>query len=41
MVAVFDFDVDGIVLFVESFYVSFDIGEDLVETVFVSRNLLS
>src|SRR6266568_3294609 len=31
MVAVFDFNVDAIVLFVEGFHVALDIGEDLVE----------
>jgi hypothetical protein len=41
MVAIFDFDADCAVLLVEGFYVSFDVGEDLVEPVFVSRNLLS
>ncbi len=41
MVAVLDLDVDGAVLFVESFYVAFDIGENLVEPVFVSRDLPS
>ena len=30
MVAVFDFDADAIVLFVERFHVALDIGEDLV-----------
>jgi hypothetical protein len=41
MVAVFDFDAYGVVLFVEGFYVALDVGEDLVEPVFVSGNLLS
>jgi len=40
MVAVFDFDAYAIVLFVERFYVALDIGEDLVEPVFVPGNLL-
>ena len=40
MVAVFDFDANAIVLFVERFYVALDIGEDLVEPVFVPGNLL-
>ncbi len=41
MVAVFDFDADAIVLFVERFHVALDVGEDLVEPVFVPGNLLS
>ncbi len=41
MVAVFDFDVDAVVLFVEKFYVAFDIGEDLVESIPVSGDLSS
>ena len=41
MVAVFYFDADAVVLFVEGFHVAFDVGEDLVEPVFVSGNLLS
>ena len=41
MVAIFDFDADTIVLFVERFHVALDIGEDLIEPVFVPRNLLS
>ena len=41
MVAVFDFDADAVVLFVEGFYVALDVGEDLVEPVFVSGNLLT
>jgi len=40
MVAVFDFNVDAIVLFVEGFHVALDIGEDLVEPIFVPGNLL-
>jgi hypothetical protein len=40
MVAVFDFDADAIVLFVERFYVALDIGEDLIESVFITGNLL-
>ena len=41
MVAVFYFDADAIVLFVEGFHVSLDVGEDLVEPVFVAWNLLA
>ena len=41
MVAVFDFDADAIVLFVERFHVALDIGEDLVEPIFVTGNFLS
>ncbi|OLD13490.1 MAG: hypothetical protein AUI50_09000 [Crenarchaeota archaeon 13_1_40CM_2_52_14] len=41
MVAIFDLDADAIVLFVEGFHVALDIGEELVEPVFVSGNLLS
>jgi hypothetical protein len=41
MIAVFDFDADAIVLFVERFHVALDVGEDLVEPVFVPWNLLS
>lgn len=41
MITVFDFDADAVVLFVERFHVALDIGEDLVEPVFVSGNLLS
>jgi hypothetical protein len=41
MVAVLDLYVDGAVLFVESFYVAFDIGKDLVEPVSVSGDLPS
>ncbi len=41
MVAVFYFDADAVVLFIEGFYVSLDVGEDLVEPVFVSGNFLS
>jgi hypothetical protein len=41
MVAVFDFDADTVVLLVERFHVALDIGEDLVEPVFVTGNLLS
>jgi hypothetical protein len=41
MVAIFDLDADAIVLFVERFYVALDVGEDLVEPVFVSWNLLA
>ena len=41
MVAVFYFDADAIVLFVEGFNVALNIGEDLVEPVFVPGNLLS
>jgi hypothetical protein len=41
MIAVFDFDVDCTVLFVEGFCIAFDVGEDLVKSVFVSGNLLS
>ncbi len=41
VIAVFYFDADAIVLFVERFHVALDIGEDLVEPVFVSGNLPS
>jgi len=41
MVAVFDFDIDTVVLFVERFYVAFDVGEDLVESILVSGDLSS
>jgi hypothetical protein len=41
MVAVFDFDANGIILFVEGFNIAFDIGENLVESVLVSGDLLS
>ena len=41
MVAVFDFNTDAIVLFVERFYVALDVGQDLVEPVFVPGDLLS
>ena len=41
MVAVLDFDADAIVLFIERFHVALDVGEDLVEPVLVSGNLLS
>jgi hypothetical protein len=41
VIAVFDFDTDAIVLFVERFHVALDIGEDLVEPIFVPWNLLS
>jgi len=41
MVAVFDFDADAIVLFIEGFHVSLDVGEDLLEPVLVTWNLLS
>jgi len=41
VIAVFDFDADTIVLFIESFHVALDIGEHLVEPVFVPGNLLS
>jgi hypothetical protein len=41
MVAVLDFDADAIVLFVERFHVALHIGEDLVEPVFVTGNLLA
>ena len=41
MVAVLDFDADTVVLFIKRFYVALDVGEYLVEPVFVSRNLLS
>jgi hypothetical protein len=40
MVAVFDFDADAIVLFVERFHVALHKGEELVEPVFVTGNLL-
>ena len=41
MIAVLYFDADAIVLFIKRFYVALDVGEYLVEPVFVSRNLLS
>jgi len=41
VVAVFDFYADAVVLFVEGFYVAFDVREDLVEPVFVSGDLLA
>jgi hypothetical protein len=41
MVAVLYLDPDAIVLFVERFHVALDVGEDLVEPIFVSGNLLS
>jgi hypothetical protein len=41
MVAVFDLDADAVILFVEGFHVALDVGEELVEPVFVSGNLLS
>ena len=41
MVAVFYFDADAIVLFIEKFHVALDVGEELVEPVFVSGNFLS
>jgi hypothetical protein len=40
VIAVLDFDADTIVLFVEGFHVTLDIGEHLVEPVFVPGNLL-
>jgi len=40
VIAVFDFDTDAIVLFVERFHVALDISEDLVEPIFVPGNLL-
>ena len=40
VIAVFDFDADAVVVFVERFYVALDIGEDLVEPIFVPGNLL-
>ena len=41
VIAVFDLDVDTVVLFVERFYIAFDVGEDLVESVSVSGDLPS
>jgi DNA primase len=41
MVAVFDLDADAIVLFVERFHIALDIGEELVEPIFVTWNLLA
>jgi len=41
MVAVFDLDADAIVLFIERFHVALDVGEDLVEPIFVPWNFLS
>jgi len=41
MVAVFHFDADAIVLFIERFHVSLDVGEDLVEPIFIPWNFLS
>jgi len=40
VIAVFDFDADTIVLFVERFHIALDISEHLVEPVFVPGNLL-
>jgi hypothetical protein len=40
VVAVFDFDADAVVLIVERFHVALDISQDLVESIFVSGNLL-
>jgi hypothetical protein len=40
VIAVFDFDADTVVVFVERFHVALDIGEDLVEPIFVPGNLL-
>jgi hypothetical protein len=40
MVAVFDFDADTVVLLVERFHVALDVGEDLIEPIFVPGNLL-
>ena len=40
VIAVFDFDADTVVLFVERFHVALDIGEELVESIFVSGNFL-
>ena len=41
MIAVFHFDADAVVLFVERFHVALDVGKDLVEPVFVTGSLLS
>jgi len=41
VITVFDFDADAVVLFVERFHVALDIGEDLVETIFVPGNLMA
>jgi hypothetical protein len=41
VIAVFDFDADNIILFVERLHVTLDIGEDLIDPVFVPGNLLS
>jgi hypothetical protein len=41
VIAIFDFDADTVVVFVERFHVALDIGEDLVEPIFVPGNLLS
>ncbi len=40
MVAVFYFDADAIVQFVEGFHIALDKSQHLVEPVFVSGNLL-
>jgi len=40
VIAIFDFDTDTIVLFVQRFHVALDVGEDLVEPIFVPGNLL-
>ena len=40
VIAIFDFDADTVVVFVERFDVPLDIGEDLVEPLFVPGNLL-
>jgi len=40
VIAIFDFDANTVVVFVERFHVALDVGEDLVEPIFVPRNLL-
>ena len=41
VIAVFDFDADTIVLFVERLYIAFNICENLVESVYISGDLPS
>jgi len=41
VIAIFDFDADTVVVFVERFDIALDVGEDLVEPVFVSGDLLA
>jgi hypothetical protein len=39
VIAIFDFNADAVVVFVERFHVALDIGEDVVEPIFVPGNL--